>query len=65
MIELRWREVEHVMSQRNVALIVQAGPWPFVLEYREWSEQARDYSAWKPVPVVWLSQVGGAIRGKV
>lgn len=66
MIEMRWREVEHPMSQRKNSLTVPSGPWSFVLEYREWVEKAKSYSAWTEVPVVWLGQIeigGGAKHG--
>lgn len=58
MIELRWKEVTHPNTRRDEVLTVHSGAWEFILEFREWIDQARSYSAWKPVPVVWCAPVG-------
>jgi glutaredoxin-related protein len=64
MIELRWMEVAHPLTRRDTQLTMRSGAWEFVLEYREWSEQLKNYSAWKPVPVVWMGAITvGGVRG--
>lgn len=53
MIELRWREVSHPNTRRDDVLTVPSGPWSFILEFRQWSDTAKCYTNWTPVPVAW------------